>query len=116
MLRLSPVSRSTCEGMHAYTQITFLTAITSLALLAGCCTLTGPYTGVSGVSKHEKRHILFMAGKLRLMEKGNRIEEGMSEERNSGLVAKPHLESRSTAPPGPDSIHTESGKGESQVS
>lgn len=37
--------------------------------------LTGPYTGASGVPKHEKRHILFMAGKLRFMEKGNRIEQ-----------------------------------------
>lgn len=38
--------------------------------------LTGPHTGASGVSKHEKRHVLFMAGKLRFMEKGNRIEKG----------------------------------------
>lgn len=50
--------------------------------------LTGPHTGASGVSKHEKRHVLFMAGKLRFTEKGNRIEEGMSEDRNSGLAAK----------------------------
>lgn len=78
--------------------------------------LTGPHTGASGVPKHEKRHVLFMAGKLRFTEKGNRIEEGMGEDQNSGLAAKPHLESHSTAPPGPDSIHTESGKGESQVS